>query len=416
MVPSQNDKLINPHTFLKAMQIGLVGKPSAGKSTFFKAATLAEAAIANYPFTTIKPNTGIGYVRVECVDKEFNVQCNPREGFCTNHMRFVPVQIIDVAGLVPDAHLGKGRGNQFLDDLRQADVLIHIIDTSGSLNAHGEPVETGSHNPADDVRFLETEIDMWYYGILERGWEKFARKIQQEHQQIHKAIAKQLSGLGVTEEMADRLIEDHKLNRETPSSWQPMEIKGLATAFRKLTKPMIIACNKMDVSVSQKNFEMLQKEFPDYTFVPCSAESELALREAAKHDLISYVPGSAGFAVKESVPLSDAQKKALDFIKGYMANHNGTGVQQILDSAIFDLLRYCAIFPGGVGKLQDQHGNFIPDCFLMPANSTALDFAFRLHTDIGKHFIRAVDVKRKQTVGKDYLLKHRDVIEIITGR
>jgi len=398
------------------MQIGLVGKPSAGKSTFFKASTLADVAIANYPFTTIKPNTGIGYVKVDCVDKDFNVQCNPREGFCVEHKRFVPVQIIDVAGLVPDAHLGKGRGNQFLDDLRQADVLIHIIDTSGSLNANGEPVETGSHDPADDIRFLEVEIDMWYLGILKKGWEKFARTIQQSHQPVAIAISKQLSGLSVTEDMAKEMIQKLNLNKETPTLWTEDELKKLATEFRKLTKPMIIACNKMDVNISQQNFERLQKEFPDYKLVPCSAEMELALKEAAKHGLVEYIPGNKEFKIKDESKLNDSQKKGLEFVKQFNEKFGSTGVQHILDSAIFEHLRYIAIFPGGVGKLQDQHGNYIPDCFLLPENSTALDFAFKLHTDIGKNFIRAVDVKKKQTVGKDYKLHHRDVVEIITGR
>ena len=398
------------------MQIGLVGKPSAGKSTFFKASTLADVAIANYPFTTIKPNTGVGYVKVDCVDKDFNVQCNPREGYCVEHKRFIPVQIIDVAGLVPDAHLGKGRGNQFLDDLRQADVLIHIIDTSGSLNANGEPVETGSHDPADDIRFLEVEIDMWYLGILKKGWEKFARTIQQSHQPVAIAISKQLSGLSVTEDMAKEMIQKLNLNKETPTLWTEDELKKLATEFRKLTKPMIIACNKMDVNISQQNFERLQKEFPDYKLVPCSAEMELALKEAAKHGLVEYIPGNKEFKIKDESKLNDSQKKGLEFVKQFNEKFGSTGVQHILDSAIFEHLRYIAIFPGGVGKLQDQHGNYIPDCFLLPENSTALDFAFKLHTDIGKNFIRAVDVKKKQTVGKDYKLHHRDVVEIITGR
>ena len=398
------------------MQIGLVGKPSAGKSTFFKAATLADVAIANYPFTTIKPNTGMGYVKVECVDKDFNVQCNPREGFCINHQRFVPVQIIDVAGLVPDAHLGKGRGNQFLDDLRQADVLIHIIDTSGSLNANGEPVEIGSHNPADDIKFLEVEIDMWYLGILKKGWEKFARQIQQEHQVIHKALAKQLSGLGATEDMIEKIIEKLKLNKDTPSAWSEENLVNIATELRKRTKPMIIACNKMDISVSQQNFEKLQKEFPDYKFVPCSAEMELALREASKHGLIDYVPGESDFKLKDETKLNDAQKNGLEFIRKFLQKHGSTGVQHMLDSAIFEFLKYIAIFPGGVGKLQDQHGNYIPDCFLLPENSTALDFAFKIHTDLGKYFIGAIDVKKRMTVGKEYKLHHRDVIEIISNK
>src|SRR3989338_7328647 len=188
------------------MFIGLVGKPSSGKSTTFKALTLADVAIANYPFTTIEPNEGAAFVRVDCVDKELNTQCNPRIGYCINHIRFVPVKLLDVAGLVPDPHLGKGKGNQFLDDLRQADVLIHVIDVSGSTNERGEEVPRGSHDPAFDVRFLDVELDLWYLGILKKGWEKFARGIKQEQSLVYKALAKQLSGLGVDEDMVQGAI------------------------------------------------------------------------------------------------------------------------------------------------------------------------------------------------------------------
>ena len=167
------------------MLVGIVGKPNVGKSTFYKAATLAEAEIANYPFATIKPNEGVGYVRLPCADKDFNTQCNPRTGFCVNHFRFVPIQLLDVAGLVAGAHEGKGMGNQFLDDLRQADVLIHVIDVAGSTNDKGEPIVVGGHDPAVDVRFLEVELDMWYLGILKKGWEKFARTVTQEKAAIH---------------------------------------------------------------------------------------------------------------------------------------------------------------------------------------------------------------------------------------
>src|SRR3989338_3875160 len=163
------------------MIVGLVGKPSAGKSTFFKAATLAEVEIANYPFTTIEKNEGVAYVKVEDVAREFSKTSNPKEGYVLGSYRFVPVKLIDVAGLVPDAHLGKGRGNQFLDDLRQADVLIHVVDLAGTVNAHGEPVALGSYDPLQDITFLETELDMWYLGILKKGWEKFARTLQQDH-------------------------------------------------------------------------------------------------------------------------------------------------------------------------------------------------------------------------------------------
>ncbi len=397
--------------------IGVVGKPSAGKSTFFKSATLADVDIANYPFTTIKPNHAVGFVRIDCVDKDFGKQCDPREGFCIHHKRFIPVDLVDVAGLVPGAHTGLGMGNQFLDDLRQADALVHVIDISGSINEKGEPVEPLSYDPAKDIAFLEHELDMWYLGIIRKGWEKFVRAVMQEKGNIAKAIGKQLSGLKVTEEMAEDVIRDLGLDAERPASWSEDDLKSIATGLRKRTKPMVIAANKIDIPGADENFERLKKEFSDYLIIPCSAESELALREAAKHKIIDYVPGDSSFEVLEPGKLNDKQSAALDFIrKNVLDRFGSTGVQQTLDAAVFDLLKYIAVYPGGVNKLTDQHGNTLPDCFLLPEGSTALDFAFKLHTDFGKNFIRAIDVKTKRTVGKDHLLKHRDVIEIVADR
>ena len=387
-----------------------------GKSTFFKAVTLAEVDIAAYPFTTIKPNSGVAYVKVDCVDTEFNTQCNPRQGFCIKHKRFVPVELMDVAGLVPGAHEGKGMGNAFLDDLRQAHVLIHVIDASGSTNEKGEIVASGSYDPVRDVEFLEFELDMWYFRLAEKGWEKFARTLQQEKSQIAKAIAKQLSGLGVNDIMAQEVIEKQNFPTEI-MKWDGTILKRFATELRKITKPMIIACNKVDNPAGKQNFERLQKEFPHHLLIACSAEAELALREAARHELISYIPGDKTFDVTQAGKLSDKQKGALDFIqKNVLDVYGSTGVQDVMDTAVFKLLGQMAIFPGGVSKLEDSEGRRLPDCFLMPPRSTALDFAFRLHTDLGKHFIRAIDVKTKRVVGKDHLLKHRDVIEIVTGK
>ena len=397
------------------MLIGIVGKANVGKSTFFKALTLAEVLIANYPFATIDPNKGFGFVKVECVDKDFDVQCNPRTGYCIDHVRFVPVEVLDVAGLVPGAHEGKGMGNKFLDDLRQAHALIHIVDISGSTNDKGEPVEPGSYDPAFDVRFLETELDMWYLSILKKGWEKFARQVQQEGKTASDALAKQLSGLNVNEKLVAAVIKKFNLDPSKPVQWSEKDLNDIAVELRKITKPMIIAANKIDVPTAKDNLERIKKEFPDHIIIPCSAESELALKEAAKKELIKYIPGEKDIEITGK--LSDKQQKALEFVrKNILDTYGTTGVQQALDASVFQLLKYIAIFPGGINKLADQHGNILPDCFLLPEGSTALDFAYKIHTDIGDKFIRAIDVKTKRTVGKEHLLKHRDVVEIITSR
>ena len=271
------------------MLIGIVGKPSTGKSTFFKAATLAEVAIASHPFTTIKPNHAVGFVRTKCVEGEFKVKCNPRFGYCINENRFVPIDLIDVAGLIQGSHEGKGLGLSFLSDLNQADALIHIIDISGSTNEKGESVKPLSHDPLKDVKFLEYELDMWYLGIMKKGWEKFARTIQQENQNIKKALAKQLSGLRVTEEIVESVIKKLNLSHH-PVDWSESDLKSLASELRKLTKPMIIAANKIDVNGSKYNLDRLKEAFPEYHIFHCSADSELALKEATKKKFIEYIP------------------------------------------------------------------------------------------------------------------------------
>ncbi|MBI2133655.1 redox-regulated ATPase YchF [Candidatus Woesearchaeota archaeon] len=399
------------------MLIGIVGKPSCGKSTFFKALTLADVAIASYPFTTIKPNRGVGHVRVGCADRFFNVQCNPREGYCIGGNRFVPVELLDVAGLVPGAHEGKGLGNQFLDDLRQAHVLIHVIDASGSTNAHGEAVPEGSYDPSNDILFLEKEMDLWYLSILKRPWEKFSRQTFMEHQKLDIAISKQFSGLNANDKMVGAIIERLHLDSENPTRWSENDLGLFATELRKETKPIIIAANKADSLVAQANIKKLSSDFPGYTIVPCSAECELALKEASKKGLIVYIAGESSFMMLDEGKLNEKQKAALKFVEDRVLSvYSGTGVQETLNRAVFDVLGCKAVFPGGVNKLSDQYGRVLPDCFLMPGNSTALDFAFRIHTDIGSSFIRAIDVKRRQTIGKEHVLQNGDVIEIISGK
>lgn len=396
------------------MKIGLVGKPNCGKSTFFKASTLAEVAIAPYPFTTIAKNEGVGFVRIDCVDKEFNVKCNPRFGYCVDSNRFVPVELLDVAGLVPGAHEGKGMGNQFLDELNQADVLINIIDVAGSTNEKGEQVPPLTYEPANDIKFLEHELDMWYLRLIEKGWDRFARTVNQERPELNKAVAKQLSALRVTEKLMEMVIQKLDLEQDI-MKWGTNTLLKVAIEIRKATKPMVIACNKIDIKGAYENFEMLRKEFPQYLLVPCSAEAELALREASKHGLIRYVPGNNYFDIINEERLNEKQKNALNFIKTEVLEKFGsTGVQKVLDIAVFELLRYIAAYTvENENKLIDSHNRILPDAYLMPPNSTALDLAFKIHTDIGNKFKSAVDAKTKKLLGRDYILKNRDVLSIL---
>jgi len=390
------------------MLIGLVGRPNSGKSTFFKAATLADVLIADYPFATIKPNRGMAYVKIKDLAAEFGKQSNPREGYVKKQWRFVPFELMDVAGLVEGASEGKGLGNEFLNDLAGADAFIHIVDVSGETDCNGKPAQ--NYYPGNDIKIIEKELDLWYYGILMKTWKTFARTTEMQKTKFAEAVTKQFSGLKVKEDDVKEVVRKSSLNPEKPTSWTNEQVLKFAQLLRKHTKPMLIAANKIDRPNGKKNYEKIKEEF-DYPIIPCFAEGELALREAEKAGLISYIPGEQAFEAKEK--LNEKQKSALEKIKEILKEFKSTGVQEILNKIVLETLQYIAIFPAGA-KLEDSKGNVLPDCYLMKKGSTALDFAYRLHTDIGKSFIKAIDVRTKRAVGKDYALKHMDGLEIIT--
>jgi ribosome-binding ATPase YchF (GTP1/OBG family) len=394
------------------MLIGLIGKPSSGKSTFFQALTQVPVARAAYPFTTIKPNHGMGFVEVKCPETEFNLNCKPKTGYCKEGRRFVPVELLDVAGLVPGAHAGKGMGNQFLDDLRQADVLIHVVDVSGSANEKGEQVPLGSHDPADDIRFLEKEIDYWVEGILSRNWNKLIRAGRTK--KTEEVISEQFAGLGVTNDVINKVLNDLELKDKAMEDWIEDERFQLAQKIRERGKPILIAANKCDLPKGKENFEKLKKEFPDKMIVACSAEAEIALKEATKNGFIEYTPGDKVFRILKE--LNEQQMGAMDIFKSVLDLFGSTGVQACLQAAVFDFLKYNAAFPVATNKLSDEKGNPLPDCFLMKPGSTALDFAKAVHTDIAEKFIKAIDMRSKKALGAEYEIKNGDVLQIVFRR
>ncbi|NMA44867.1 MAG: redox-regulated ATPase YchF [Candidatus Diapherotrites archaeon] len=402
------------------MQVGIVGKPSSGKSTFFSSATLIDVGIAAYPFTTIEPNKGIGFVRVEDAGKFFGVTSNPKHGFLIKNknndpIRYVPIELIDVAGLVPGASEGKGLGNKFLNDLSQADALIHVVDASGSTDAEGKIVPEGSHDPIEDIKFLENEIELWFLKIIENNWTKFSRVPEKDFSKKVQLMAQSLSGIKILAHHIEKAIRQLKIEEKSLQEWTSEEKKEFAHYCRTISKPIIIAANKCDLPSGEKNVKKMKETFPTLTIIPCSAASELALKKATKQNILKYYAGENDFEIIGEI--NDKQKTGLETIKkNVLEKFGGTGVQNCLDHTIFNVLEYFPVFPGGTKGLADKDGNILPDCFLLPPKSTALDFAYTLHTDMGDGFIRAIDVKTKQIIGKEHPLKKGDVIEIIFNK
>ena len=395
------------------MQIGIVGKPNVGKSTFFGAATMAPVEIANYPFTTIAANKGVGYVRSKCPCKELGVQCTPHNSGCVDGIRMIPVELLDVAGLVPDAWQGKGLGNQFLDDLRQADALINVIDVSGSTNIEGVPGKPGEHDPREDVEFLRREIEMWIRDILNNGFNKMARTAKMTGAKPEVILHERLAGLNITEAQIKTALRDVN-PPEDPTKWDDDVMLALAKKIREYGKPMIVAMNKADIA-PEGNVDLV-KSISDMSIVTM-AETELALKKANDAKVVDYVPGEKSFKIREGVKLNEAQKNALDYMAKNMEKYGGTGVQACLEKAAFEMLDLITVYPvEDENKYTDHFGRVLPDAYLLPRGSTARDLAYKVHTELGDKFIRAVNAKTKRTVGADYVLLDGDVIRIVANR
>jgi ribosome-binding ATPase YchF (GTP1/OBG family) len=394
--------------------LGVVGKPNVGKSTFFSAATLATAEIANYPFTTIKPNRGVGYVRTSCVHPDFKVQDNPNNSLCLDGVRLVPVELIDVAGLVPGASEGKGLGNQFLDDLRRADALIHIVDASGGTDCEGKSCKPGEHDPLEDVQFLEKEITMWIANIIKKDWLKIARTAETEKKGILAPLEERLTGLGIKRSAIFDAIRKSELNGDKPAGWSDEDFMRFVDNLRRISKPMLIVANKMDLPTAQANVERLRKL--NYTVIPASAEAELALRRAAEKKLIEYRPGDADFKISQPEKLAPPQIKALESIREKVLQKNGsTGVQEAINYAYFKLLNMITVYPvEDVEHLSNHNGQVLPDVYLIPQGTTAHQFAYIIHTELGDSFLYAINAKDKRRIGEDTILKDRDVISIVS--
>ena len=388
------------------LSVALAGKPNAGKSTFYKAATMADVDVGNYPFTTIDPNRGVTHARTRCPCLDREERC----GNCEDGIRYVPVELLDVAGLVPGAHEGRGLGNQFLDALTDADAILSVVDAAGETNAEGEPVEVGAYDPVEEADFVEDELEQWLAGIVEKNWETVVRKSRSPDFDIDDALTEMLTGFGATvyDVAASLRAVEYP---EDPQQWTDDDRERLARDVRERTKPIVLVANKADIAPAG-NVDRLREE-TGAPVTATTADGELALRTAADAGVIAYHPGDGDFDVVGEV--SDAQRDGLETIRELMAENSGTGVQTAINTAVYDTLDTITVYPvENETRWTDGSGAVLPDAFLLPRGSTPTDLAYAVHSDIGDGYLHAVDARSDRRIGEDHELEEGDVIKVVS--
>jgi len=387
------------------LSLALAGKPNAGKSTFYQAATMADVEIGNYPFTTIDANRGVSHVRTECPCLDRDGRCGAEN--CHDGKRYVPLELLDVAGLVPGAHEGRGLGNQFLDELTNADAILHVVDASGGTDEEGQPVEVGERDPVEDLEFVEEEMDRWLAGIVGRNWETVERRSRSPDFDIDEALTDTLTGVGATAGDVAAVLRrvDYP---DSPREWDDRDRRHLTSELRALTKPVVVVANKADIA-PRETLDRLREAAE--TVIPATAEGELALRRAAESGVVDYDPGDPGFEVAGEV--SNSQRKGLERIRGVMETWGGTGVQEALNTVVYGVLDEITVYPvENETRWTDGQGNVLPDAHLLPAGSTPRDLAYAVHSDIGEGYLHAVDARDGRRIGEDHELAEGDVVKI----
>ena len=388
------------------LSLALAGKPNAGKSTFYKAATMADVDVGNYPFTTIEPNRGVTHARTQCPCLDRKERC----GNCEDGIRYVPVELLDVAGLVPGAHEGRGLGNQFLDALTDADAILSVVDAAGETNAEGDPVEVGTYDPVEEADFVEAELEQWLAGIVADNWETVVRKSRSPEFDIDEALTEMLTGFGATvyDVAASLRAVEYP---EDPQQWTDDDRERLARDVRERTKPIVLVANKADIA-PDGNIDRLH-EGTAAPVVAATADGELALRTAADAGMIDYYAGDADFDVVGE--LSGAQREGLETIRGVMGDSGSTGIQAAIDTAVYDTLDMISVYPvENETRWTDGSGETLPDAFLLPRGSTPKDLAYAVHSDIGDGYLHAVDARAERRIGEDHELSEGDVVKIVS--
>jgi ribosome-binding ATPase YchF (GTP1/OBG family) len=390
-----------------------VGKTNVGKSTFFAAATTVEVSVENRPFVTIDPNVGIAYVRRKCVHEELRLpKCDPIDGFCKRGWRYIGLKLIDVAGLVPGAAEGRGLGTQFLDAVRRADALLIVVDASGSTDDEGNPVPPGTHDPSKDVQILLDEFSKWIFNQIIKDWKSFSMKADTSSKTVEEMLAYRLSGFSVKKEHIVKALEELDLPSRL-SKWKKEDLKNFVRKIVEL-RPKVIVANKADIEGAERGVEILKTKYK-YPVIPTSAVAELILRKASMKGYIDYLPGDSDFKILKE--LDPKQRRILEMVREKVLEKWGsTGVVQALNTAVFEQLGMVVVYPVyDQTRYTDSEGRVLPEARLVPKNTNLKEFASKIHTELAKGFIYAIDVKSGKRLGAEHLVEDNMVVKIVSA-
>ncbi len=402
------------------IRIVFVGKTNAGKTTLFNSATGLSAPIGDYSFTTKEPMIGKAYVTTPCVHKEFMVKDNPVNSLCIDGWRYIPVELMDLPGLIKGASLGKGLGTRFLSAAAVADAFIHVVDASGSIDEEGKIAEPGSGDPMLDYTEIEGEIIQWFKGIIENNLGRVARKVEEagsEREGI-KVLSDVMAGIKVTKEHITVALEDLNVSvKDLVKGPNEDLLWSFAAKVRELSKPTLIVANKMDLPTADVGLRKLRDKITDKPIIPVSGRYELLLKRASENGAVKFNPVEDNYIVVDNEKLSTEEKRALDFMNKFaMREMMRHGLQFALNFVVFKLLRMNVVYPVADPKrLSDKKGRVLPDAILIKDGSTIIDLAEAVHSELVKGILYGLDIRTGIRLPPSYKLKDGDVIHIVSA-
>ena len=347
----------------------------------------------------------MGYLQIDCACARYDLsdKCSPNHGSCQDGRRSVPIELLDVAGLVPGAHEGKGLGNKFLDDLRHADALVHVVDVSGTTDAEGKA--TRGYDPAQDIVWLRSEIVQWIQGNLMEKWGSIKRRHVAVKATAVETLQAQFSGYGSTASVVARTLDRLDL-KEPLEQWSDETISKVVNAFTDEKFPTVFALNKIDHADADKNVSKIAKMQDPNSIVLCSAISEVFLRRLVKQGFIKYIEGGEFVDTREDLiaagdPNGGGLKEMDEKLKNRLENlrdmvlyrFGSTGVVQVLSKAA-ELLGLVPVFPvrnittfsSGTGRVNAV----FRDCVLVKKNTTVGQVARKFMGDAPLAFVEGI--------------------------